>query len=180
MTRTRAVIVKLIEKYGVPGYRLSMLEIQKLMYFQQFSGEDLQRLEFSKNQFGPYSETLNHSLQGIEGHFTRGYGDRSQSGRPEIHLIPGAVEEADRFLEDRPDTLGRLERVNQLIDGFETPYGMELLATTLWVAAGTGTPAHDRDTVVEAVHSWSARKRELFKPKHIRLAWQRLHDQDWI
>lgn len=179
MTRTRAVIVKLIEKYGVPGYRLSMLEIQKLAYFMQISGEDL-KLEFSKGKFGPYSEKLNYPLQRIEGHFTRGYGDRSRSGRSQIHLIPGAVEDADRFLENHPDIQKRLERVNQLIDGFETPYSMELLATTHWVAAGTGTPAYDKNSVVEAVHSWSVRKKKLFKTKHIQIAWQRLHDQDWL
>jgi hypothetical protein len=28
--------------------------------------------------------------------------------------------------------------------------------------------------------SFASRKRNLFKPKHIRKAWQRLHEQNWL
>ena len=77
MTRARALLMKLIELYGVPGYRLSLLEIQKLAYFLQSAGEPL-RLHFSKQKYGPYAENLHFVLQRLEGHFLRGYGDRSK------------------------------------------------------------------------------------------------------
>jgi hypothetical protein len=46
-----------------------------------------------------------------------------------IELLPGAVEEAAAFLADKSESLARLDRVAELIEGFETPYGTELPAT---------------------------------------------------
>jgi hypothetical protein len=80
--------MKLIELYGVPGYRLSLLEIQKLAYFLQWAGEPL-RLHFSKQKYGPYAENLHFVLQRLEGHFLRGYGDRSKEA--EVYLLPNAI-----------------------------------------------------------------------------------------
>ena len=56
MTKGRALLVKLLEIYRSQGYRHSLLEIQKLMYFMQAAGEQL-RLNYTKNKFGPYAET---------------------------------------------------------------------------------------------------------------------------
>lgn len=44
MTRSRALFIKLLELYGIPGYELSKLEIQKLAYFLQEAGEPLKNL----------------------------------------------------------------------------------------------------------------------------------------
>src|SRR6266700_2120693 len=76
MTRGRAALLGIFSKYLIPGYELTMLEIQKLAYFLQEAGEPL-RLRFVKDKYGPYAETLHHVLQRIEGHFIHGYGDRS-------------------------------------------------------------------------------------------------------
>jgi len=76
LTRARALLIKLLEQYAIPGYRLSLLEIQKLAYFLQVAGEPL-RLEYVKQKYGPYAENLNFVLQLLEGHYIRGYGDRS-------------------------------------------------------------------------------------------------------
>jgi len=73
-----------------------------------------------------------------------------------------------------------LEKVSQLIYGFETPYGMELLATVHWVATQYPNPAQNSEEAIALVHKWSDRKRKLFEPKHIRKAWQRLSDQKWL
>src|SRR5207245_713660 len=74
----------------------------------------------------------------------------------------------------------RLDRVSRLIEGFETPYGMELLATVHWVAQEEPGAALDASTATAKVHEWSARKRQSFKPEHIRTAWQRLHEEEWL
>ena len=171
MTMARAAYVKLIQQYGIPGYRLTMLEIQKLAYFLQIAGVDL-KLDFQKHRYGPYSETLHFPLQRMEGHFIRGYGDRSRDAR--IYVLPGADLEADAFLADHSETADHIDKVGRLIEGFETPYGMELLATVHWVAKD------DPDSAVAAVHKWSVRKRKLFKPRHIHLAWNQIRSEGWI
>ena len=107
-----------------------------------------------------------------------GYGDRS--GREGIFVLPGASEAAQAELAQTPDAADRLERVSRLIEGFETPYGMELLATVHWVAQEDPGGAPDASIAVDKVHEWSARKRRSFKPEHIHTAWQRLHDEGWL
>lgn len=70
MTSGRAAVLGLMNRFAVPGYRLSLLEVQKLAYFLQIAGEPLS-LNFVKHKYGPYAETLHHVLQRLEGHFIR-------------------------------------------------------------------------------------------------------------
>ncbi len=176
-TRARALLVQLMELYRIPDYRLSLLEVQKLAYFLQAAGEPL-RLTFKKHRYGPYAENLNHVLQLMEGHFIRGYGDRS--GRAAIHLIPQAKQEAKAFLRGDREAIERLEKVGRLIEGFESPYGMELLATVHWVAEENPAARAAVEGAAEGVRHWSRQKRERFQPHHIRIAWQRLNEADWL
>jgi len=177
LTRTRALLIRILEQYGIPGYQLTLLEVQKLAYFLQVSGESL-RLAFVKHKYGPYAEALNHVLQRIEGHYLRGYGDRSREAA--ITPLPGASEEARMFLEGDAQATERLERVSDLIFGFESPYGMELLATVHWVAQEDPEAALDPDVAIRRVHEWSERKRTTFRSEHIRTAWERLYRNGWL
>lgn len=177
MTRGRALIISLLQTYGIPGYELSKLEIQKLAYFLQEAGEFL-KLPYEKGLYGPYADNLNQVLKHIEGHYILGYGDGT--GRASIHVLPAGREAANNFLATKPDALKRLEKVSNLIYGFETPYGMELLATVHWVATKYPNPVKNSEDAIALVHEWSDRKRKLFKPEHIRKAWQRLEEQQWL
>jgi O-acetyl-ADP-ribose deacetylase (regulator of RNase III) len=177
VTRGRALLIKLMELYRIPGYSLSLLEIQKLAYFLQLAGEPL-RLKYSKHKYGPYTETLNHALQNMEGHYIRGYGDRNT--RADIALLPEAVEAANDFLSKDPEAEVRLERVHRLIEGFETPYGLELLATVHWVMSEDLMAAIDQHEAIDRTHKWNARKRDLFKPEHIIQAWKKLREENWV
>ncbi len=178
MTRGRASLLAVLERYALPGYRLNLLEVQKLAYFLKAAGEPLPGLEFARNRFGPYSETIHHVLQRIEGHFVRGYGDRS--GEASIRLLPEAVDSAKTFLERHPEVRPRVERVAELIEGFETPYGLELLSTVHWLAREDPSAATDSEIAVRGVQSWSQRKRHLFKRHHIETAWSQLSREGWI
>ena len=180
MTRGRAIIIHLLELYGIPGYELTKLEIQKLGYLLQEAGETL-KLNYVKDRYGPYAHNLNHVLKHIEGHYIRGYGDgTSKADSAEIYVLPAARVAAQVFLATTPDAQARLEQVSKLIYGFETPYGMELLATVHWVATKEASPAQDSEQAISLVREWNERKRTLFKPQHIRKAWQRLDQQNWL
>jgi O-acetyl-ADP-ribose deacetylase (regulator of RNase III) len=108
MTPGRALLIRLLDLYGRQGYRHSLLEVQKLAYFLQEAGEPM-RLRFQAHHFGPYADNLNHALQHIEGHFIRGYGDRST--KAEIRLMPNATQQASEFLKTKPEAEQHLERV---------------------------------------------------------------------
>jgi hypothetical protein len=178
MTVARALLLRLMTQYAEPAYRLTLLEIQKLAYFLQEAGEPL-RLKYEAGFYGPYAPDLNKVLGVLEGHFIRGYGD-SQQPDVETELLSGAPDAAAQFLRGRPELQERLDRVSRLIAGFETPYGMELRSSVHWVAAHADTPAVDAESVVRLVIAWNERKREMFRPAHIRVAWERLVEQGWV
>ena len=177
LTKARALLIRLIELYRSQDYLLSKLEIQKLAYFLQEAGEPL-KLNYVKDRYGPYAENLNHLLQRLEGSYIRGYGDRSVTS--EIYLVPGVAKEASEFLGTSEGDLFNLQRVSRLIDGFETPYGLELLATVHWVAKENNQAANDFSQALRAVHAWSDRKKNTFKPEHIQKAWERLQAEKWF
>lgn len=178
MTRSRALVVSLFDCYGIPGYRLGRLEAQKLAYLLQEAGEPGLKLEFKPHHYGPYADKLNHALQRIDGHYIQGYGDRSQ--RSQITVLPQGREAAATFLADHPDAHQRLDQVSQLIEGFETPYGMEMLATVHWVAKHNPQAAMDVAVAIDGVQAWSDRKRQIFKPQHLKVTWERLRSQGWL
>jgi hypothetical protein len=176
MTPGRAAIIALMKLYALPGYRMTLLEIQKLAYFLQVAGQEL-KLSFVKGKYGPYSETVQHVLQRMEGHFIRGYGDRSREAS--IRLLPPADSEAEAFLRDHPTTQTRLDQVAELIEGFETPYGMELLATVHWLVNDEPALKDDPTAIVRAVHSWNEHK-QGFPAHHIQTAWSQLCQSGWL
>jgi len=81
---------------------------------------------------------------------------------------------------DDPEAFQRLRRVGKLIEGFETPYGMELLSSVHWVAAGDDEPAQTPEHAVELIFAWNAHKKKTFKAAHVLKAWQRLVEQNWL
>ncbi len=178
MTVGRASLLGLMRRYlaAVMDPYVSLLEIHKLMYFMQESGEPL-RLAYAKGPYGPYAANLRHVLSLIEGHFITGYGDAEDDPTRQIEMSMDASARAERFLADHEETRRRFDCVGKLIQGFETPYAMELLSTVHWVGKQEG--AATAEAAVEKVHDWSDRKK-LFPEEHIRLAWKVLQSEGWL
>lgn len=164
MTMGRALLLAAMSRYAGPGYRMSLLEVQKIAYFLYEVGA-LPKLKFEKGQFGPYAENLNHVLQVMEGHYIRGYGDRTQGA--EIYLLDGAAEEAEKFLSTNAEAMSYLQQVADLIYGFETPYDLELLSTVGWILKEEPTRVDDKNFVVQSVKNWNERKKRIFPEDHI-------------
>jgi len=181
MTLRRAYVLSILSKYCVLGYELTLLEVHKLLYFFQEAGEPLQ-LRFAKKTYGPYANNLQHLLLKFEGHFSRGIHAGSNKPDTKIELIPEAVSQAESLIRDsngaNQGSAARMQKVTDLIEGFESPYGMELLASVHWIHSHEG--CMDEEQIIEAVHSWSERKRKILKPEHIRIAWRRLKEKNWI
>lgn len=162
----------------------SLLEIQKLMYFLQERGQAL-GLDYVKGRYGPYADNLNHALEPLEGHYVRGYGDRSDRvlKLSPISLMPGAVDEAEKWLCEHAEdgTSGRIRAVTKLVTGFASAYGVELLATVYWTstretAAGSADPA----VLTALIGNWNQRKGRLFTEAHVSKAASRLEELGWI
>lgn len=178
MTPGRAALVVLIQRYlaGLMDPFVTLLEVHKLMYFMQEAGQDL-RLRYSKAPYGPYAENLRHVLRTVEGHLISGYADGGDAPNKQLELVPGAVKDAEVFLKDDAETRARFARVANLVEGFETSFGLELLSTVHWLATHehvTGT-----EDAISHTYAWSDRKRR-FSPRQIRLAFDVLSSKGWI
>ncbi len=178
MTAGRAALVGLMRKYlaGLMDPFVTLLEVHKLMYFMQEAGEPL-RLRYVEAPYGPYAENLRHVLREIDGYFISGYADGGDAPDKELSLVPGADEDAGRFLADHPATRARFDRVAQLVQGFETPFGLELLSTVHWVS--TRGSARGAGDVIKSVYAWGDRKR-CFSATQIQLALDVLGKKNWL
>lgn len=178
MTPGRAALLGLMNRYlaGLMDPFVSLLELHKLMYFMQEAGEPL-KLDYAKAAYGPYAENLRHVLRRIDGYFVKGYADGGDSPELPIEALPDAVLAAERRLAELPDTRARFARVADLVDGFESPFGLELLSTVHWVATREGAANPQEATVL--VHAWNERKKS-FLPEQIAVAWHTLTTKGWI
>jgi O-acetyl-ADP-ribose deacetylase (regulator of RNase III) len=178
MSPGRAALVGLMHRYlgGLMDPFVTLLEVHKLMYFMQAAGEPL-RLNYVRAPYGPFAENLGNVLARVEGHLVAGYRDGGDAPDKELTLVPGAVADAMAFLAGAAATRERFDRVARLVEGFETPFGLELLATVHWVASEA--PDSTAEQVVTNVHAWNTRKLR-FSPRQIVLARDVLASQGWL
>ena len=181
MTRGKAALVVLLSRYAERSLEVSVLEAQKLMYFLQTAGEEL-NLRYEKGRYGPYADNLSKVLVAVEGHFLTGYGDGSQPVQlcEPLLVHDGALAEAEAVVAEFPALAANIERVLDLVDGFESAYSLELLATVHWVGEHDDEAKHDSASAGALVRSWNERKAGLFGQAHVELAWNRLRDQGWL
>jgi O-acetyl-ADP-ribose deacetylase (regulator of RNase III) len=180
MTPGRAVLVGLMDRYlnGLLDPFVTLLEVHKLMYFLKVRDEPaVKRLRVVKGLYGPYAENLTHVLREIEGHYITGYGDGGDEPYKQLELMPGAVTEAEKILQKHPNTHARFRRVADLVEGFESSFGLELLSTVHWVIARE-SPENLAD-VITRVHEWHERKK-MFSARQIKLAANVLAEKGWI
>lgn len=178
MSPGRAALIELMYRYlsGLLDPFVTLLEVHKLMYFLQESGENL-KLQYTKAAFGPYAENLRHVLNAIEGHYISGNADGGDAPDKQLILVPGAYDEASSFLAAHEETRKRFDRVVDLVDGFETPFGLELLSTVHWVIKHETT--RSRSDVEKATYAWNDRKKQ-FTSRQIGLAIDVLASKGWI
>ena len=177
MTPGRAALIGLMDRYIriLLDPFVTLLEVHKLLYFMQVAGERL-RLRYRKAPYGPYAENLRHALRAVEGHFITGFAGSGDAPHKPLDLVPGAVKDARDFLVAHPETRARFDRVVDLIEGFESSFGLELLATVHWVVVHEDPPSADE--VVKHTHSWDDRKKR-FTPRQIRIALDVLSRKGW-
>lgn len=176
MSPARATFILALTAYrSDPASSITRLVVQKLAYLLQSASVPL-NLEFVKGKYGPYAEAVNFVLQDMEGHYIHGYGDRT--GPSDIEVVPEAAAKARTYLKSNPELEHALDRVQQLIEGFESPFGLELLTTVHWAA--TFGEVRTAEAAREYVAEWSIRKSEVFQLHHVDAAWRRLDQEGWL
>jgi O-acetyl-ADP-ribose deacetylase (regulator of RNase III) len=178
MTAGRAALIGLMDRYleGLLDPFVTLLEVHKLMYFLQESGESL-RLKYVKAPYGPYAENLCHVLNAIEGYFISGYADGGDKPDKQLELVPGALQEAEKYLQNFPETISRFKRLSDLVNGFESSFGMELLSTVHWVIQKEN--ARTYEDIFKQTYGWNERKKQ-FSDRQIKIATAVLAEKGWI
>jgi len=194
LTPARAMVAEMVWRYWVVGSGCTYLEVQKLGWFLErtigkLSLPNLFNLHFVTDKYGPYSDRLRHLLNGLDGIYL--HCDKRLSDAGPLDMI-SFDEERRAFLElylkqeEHRSVLPVLERTSRLIEGFESPLGMELLATVDWLIDREHCEATVRGIRAGLAH-WPVgegageRKLRLFDDRLIGLALDRLADEkaDW-
>jgi len=141
LTPARALIAELVRRYWVVGMECSLLEIQKLAWFLERAiercnpGENPLDLQFEAHKYGPYANRLQHLLNNLDGSYL--HCDKRIGDATPLDVI-WFDDERKSFLQAYLKSEAKayseaLESAAALIDGFESPFGMELLATVDWL-----------------------------------------------
>lgn len=190
LTPARALIAELVRRYWVLGMECSLLEIQKLAWFMERAIERMVpdqnplKLEFKAHIYGPFTPKLNFVLDNLDGsylHCDKRIGDAEPLDV--IWFDDSRKDVVQTYLKtEATEYIEALEYVGNLIDGFESPFGMELLATVDWLL----TRENAEPTVAgirKAIRAWPAgeaaakRKLRLFDERSIGFALERLRPQ---
>lgn len=183
LTPARALISEIVRRYCLLGIECSILEVQKLAWFiergiRRAEVDDPLKLNFSANKYGPYSDKLRHLLDSLDGSYLKC--DKRLADAEPLDLIWFNELKKDHvhaYLTsgECKQYVGALEWTSRVIDGFESPLGMELLATIDWLLERENVE-RSTNSVVEGLRTWtggaaaSKRKLKIFNERLISLA----------
>lgn len=187
LTPARALIAEMIRRYWVLGIECTLLEAQKLAWFLErmvvkMGLDDPLDLRFTADRYGPYANRLMHLLDGLDGSYL--HCDKRLSDATPFDTIwfeDAKREKLDLYLKgaDASVYLPALEAADELIDGFQSPLGLEALATVDWLIAREGAEA-SLEGIRNGIRNWPAgpthaqRKERLFSDRLLTLALERL------
>jgi hypothetical protein len=187
LTPARALIAEMVRRYWVLGIECTYLEVQKLGWFVERSIKALRladplRLQFKADKYGPYSDRMRHLLDALDGSYLHCSKRLSDAGPLDTIWFDEArkadVEQYFRHGEGEC-YFPAIERTAELIDGFESPLGMELLATVDWLLTRQSCEP-TLEAVRSGLGSWpggqaaSERKLRLFDDRLLKMALERL------
>ena len=187
LTPARVLMAEMIRRYWVLGIECTLLEVQKLGWFLERTIQSLQiddplNLQFVADKYGPYSDRLRHLLDSLDGTYLHCDKRLSDAGPSDtIWFDEERRKYVDLFLQqDAAQGLNKvLDLTAKRIDGFESPLGMELLATVDWLI----TREQSEPSIAgirEGLSKWPAgksaaeRKLRLFDDRLIGLALKQL------
>jgi O-acetyl-ADP-ribose deacetylase (regulator of RNase III) len=174
LTPARAMMLSLLYHYRHLGEYASEFAAEKLMYFLQRVGEPQLQLAFQKHIYGPYSGKVRHVLYALNGQYLQGVSLKSNRPFDPIELHLDRAAEVNRFIAEQTSTdqRERLKTLHELLDGFQSPAGLELLASLDFLIREN--KRLDIDLLSDLLKNWSGRKKRLFTNHQIVAALKRL------
>ena len=175
LTSARAMLLYSLFAYEKQGEQSSPFVANKLAYFLQRMGEPL-RLTFKPHLYGPYSVQVGHVLYGLNGVYLHGMEQNQVGPFESLHLNYEKWDEVKAYVDRELSAAQheRLAKLLRLIDGFESAFSLELLATVDFLMKERSEETSKED-VRKKIEVWSSRKTKLFRTEYIELAQQQLN-----
>lgn len=157
MTKSKSLILRCYQRYLnlVPSITMTFVEAHKLTYFLQEMCDVGLRLKFAAWKYGPFAVNLAQVLGDMEGRWIKGFGDGTRKAFDTFTLLPAAAE-AENFPISK-DYERALQHVDSIYAGFESPLGLELLATIHWLVHKNSV-APEVDAIQTALAVWEGNK----------------------
>lgn len=169
-----AMYLTLVRQFAMLGEEVTTLTLQKLAFLLQLKGEKL-NLKFEKGLYGPYSNNLNKVLEALSPNFINYQGDLSKPITI-INLVQDKKAETEKVIETQlsSDQTQRLGLLSEMIEGFESTFGLELLATVAY--ALQQCPQCSKEEIIADIQQWTKRKKEIFTPHLISVSYDRVKE----
>ena len=188
LTPARVLVAELVRRYWILGIECSLLEIQKLAWFlerviERHGPDNPLNLQFKANRYGPYSDRLMHLLNALDGSYLH-CDKRLRDAAPTdvVWFEDSQKERVQVYLNSEAKAYQSvLDITARIIDGFESPLGLELLATVDWLLVRESREP-TIDGIKQGLKKWSGgagsarRKLQLFDDRLIGLAIKRLSE----
>lgn len=192
LTPPRAVISEAIRRYSDIGNLCTMLEVQKLAWFIQrislsISSYNIFQVEFKQDRYGPYAYKLNYLLDSIDGSYINCQKRVADSSPLDfVWFNYKKSEHVELYLKtEAKQFLTVLEKVEDVIGGFESPLNLELLSTVDWLVSHSNVSC-DVGSIRSAILDWPGgagsgqRKYRLFDERLVSIAVERLQSAKLI
>ena len=176
LTPARAMLLYALFCYEAHDERCSLFVANKISYFYQIRGEQaFAKMPFKAHYYGPYSVSVGHLLNAVNGKYI--YGLEQMDAKPfeALMLDYDRKAEVGEYVHSRlsQKQIGHIKQLLKLIEGYESAYSLEVLASVAYVRREH--PGISIDETINEIQNWSARKKNLFKQEHIRAAYDRLN-----
>lgn len=170
LTDSRAMLLSLLYDYRSMGEEASEFASEKLCYFLQLMGETQLDMDFKEGYYGPYSGKARFLLDAVNGYYIKGMEQMDAKPFEALELVPDKKPEVEEYVEKRltNDQRANLKKLSDVIDGFQTTYGLELLATVDFIRRKY--KADTSEEISQQLEQWSDRKAELFPAQHVKIA----------
>lgn len=183
LTPARALMAEIVRRYCVLGIDCSILEVQKLGWFVQrgvnrLKVHDPLQFDFGANKYGPYSHKLTKLLDNLDGSYL--CCDKRLADADPFDLIwfnPSKKDFVNAYLNSGEGKTysAALAWSSNVIDGFESPLGMEVLSTVDWLVEKQNIVPNTSD-IIDGLRNWPGeqaagqRKLRLFDRRLVELA----------
>ena len=149
------------------GEYVSEFSSEKVCYFlQKFGAENIFKLNFSPNFYGPYSGKVRYILNVLNGSYIMGYSDMSQKPFAPLTILADGYETVKNYVENDEHLSQIANKTIKFLTGFYSDFALELLSSIDYISTENNT--FEKKIILQKLAEWSNRKRSLFSnDKHI-------------